>query len=154
MSWLSQAAQHNADHGKAHEGSDSAGVTLEVACQAAIAADPSQGPLNDPTFGQDDEFVQFVALDDFDDPASCVGSGFRDTRSLITRIGEDALDEGKAATGALVEDQPRAIAILDVGGMNDDVQEEAERVDENMPFAARDLLARIIALRVKRRAPF
>ena len=34
--------------------------------------------------------------------------------------------------------------------MNDDVQQEAERVDENVPLAARDLLARIVALRVER----
>jgi hypothetical protein len=30
--------------------------------------------------------------------------------------------------------------------MNGEVQEKAERVDENMPFATRDLLRRIIAL--------
>ena len=38
--------------------------------------------------------------------------------------------------------------------MDDDVQEQAERVDENMPLAAGNLLARIEALRVKRSAPF
>jgi hypothetical protein len=38
--------------------------------------------------------------------------------------------------------------------MNDDVQQETERVDEDMPLAARDLLARIEALRVDRSPPF
>jgi hypothetical protein len=38
--------------------------------------------------------------------------------------------------------------------MNDDVQEKAERIDEDVPLAARDLLARIKALRVERGAPF
>jgi hypothetical protein len=38
--------------------------------------------------------------------------------------------------------------------MNDDVQQEAERVDEDLPLAARDLLARIMALWVERGAPF
>jgi hypothetical protein len=38
--------------------------------------------------------------------------------------------------------------------VNDDVQEEAERVDEDVSLAARDLLARIVALRVERAAPF
>ena len=74
--------------------------------------------------------------------------------SLIAGIGEDALDEGKEAARASIEHQPRAIAILHVGGMDDDVQQEAERVDEDMPLAARDLLARIEALRVERGAPF
>lgn len=98
--------------------------------------------------------MQFVALDDLDDPTPRVGRGLRHARPLITGIGKDAFDKGKEASAALVEDQPRPVAVLDVGGMNDDLQEKAERVDENMPFAARNLLARIIALRVERRAPF
>jgi hypothetical protein len=37
--------------------------------------------------------------------------------------------------------------------VDDDVQQQAERVDQDMPFAAGDLLGRIKALRVKRGAP-
>ena len=154
MSWPGQASEHNSNHGEADEGCDSAGVSLEVARQAAIAADPCQGSLDDPPFGQDDELVQFVAFDDFNAPAPRAGGGFCHAWSLITGIGEDALDERKQAAGSRIEDQSRAVAILDVSGMNDDVQEKAECVDENMPFTARDLLARIIALRVECRAPF
>jgi len=43
----------------------------------------------------------------------------------------DALDEGKEAARASIESQPRSVAILYVGGMNDDVQEKAECVDED-----------------------
>jgi hypothetical protein len=43
---------------------------------------------------------------------------------------------------ASIEDKRRAIAILYIGGVDDDIQQEAERIDENMPLAARDLLAR------------
>ena len=46
------------------------------------------------------------------------------------------------------------VAILQIGGMDNDVQQEAERVDQDVPLAARDLLARIEALRVERAAPF
>ena len=98
--------------------------------------------------------MQFVALDDLDDPMPGAGRGLRHAWSLVAGIGEDAVDEREEAARALIEDQPRAVAILDVGGMHDDVQEKAERVDENMPFAARDLLARIKPLRVERGAPF
>jgi hypothetical protein len=38
--------------------------------------------------------------------------------------------------------------------MDDDIQEQAERVDKNMPLAARNLLARIEALCVEPSAPF
>ena len=36
-----------------------------------------------------------------------------------------------------------AIAILNVSRMNDDVQQEAQRVDQDVPFATFDLLKRI-----------
>ena len=98
--------------------------------------------------------MQLVALDDLQDPAAGLGDGCGQCRSLVAGIGEDALDEGEAAARAPVEDEPRAVAILHIGRMDDDVQQEAERVDEDVPLAARDLLARIVALRVERGAPF
>ena len=129
-------------------------MALEVARQAAAAADPRERACHDPTFGHDDELVQFVALDDFDDPTAGAGGSGSDARSLIAGVGEDALDEGKEAARAAIEHEPRPVAILHVGGMNDDVQEKAERIDEDVPLAARDFLAGIIALRVERGAPF
>jgi len=98
--------------------------------------------------------VQLGALDDFDNPSAGAGRGACDARPLIAGIGEDALDEGKEAARAVIEHQPCPVAILHVGGVNDDVQEKAERIDEDVPLAARDLLARIKALRVERGAPF
>ena len=73
---------------------------------------------------------------------------------MVAGISEDALDEGKEAARASIEDKRGAVAILDIGGVDDDIQQEAERIDENMPLSARDLLARIKALRVERGAPF
>ena len=98
--------------------------------------------------------MQLVTLDDLQDPGASLGDGCGQCRSLVAGIGEDALDEGEAAARAPVEDEPGAIAILHIGRMDDDVQQETERVDEDVPLAARDLLARIVALRVERGAPF
>jgi hypothetical protein len=47
-----------------------------------------------------------------------------------------------------------AVAILHSSRVDDDVQQQAERVDKDMPFAVSDLLGRIKALRVKRGVPF
>ena len=154
MSWPGQAAEHDADHGETDEGGGGSRVALEVARETAVAADPRQSPLDDPAFWQDDEAVQLVALDDLQPPSAALGDGGRRLRSLVAGIGEDALDEREEAARASVENEPRAVAVLHVGRMDDDIQQEAERVDENMPLAARDLLARIKALRVERRAPF
>jgi hypothetical protein len=43
---------------------------------------------------------------------------------------------------------------LYVCGKHYDVQQKAERVDEDVAFATRDFFARFIALRVDFRAPF
>ena len=126
----------------------------EIAGEPSVAADPSEGSLDNPSLGQDDETMQFIALDDL----KCPGAGLGDSRgglgSLVACISEDALDEGKEAARASIEDKRRAVAILYIGGVDDDIQQEAERIDENVPLSARDLLARIKALRVERGAPF
>lgn len=98
--------------------------------------------------------MRLVALDDLHRPGAGRGESGGCLRTLVAGVGEDALDEGEEAARAPIEDEPRPVAILHVGRMDDDVQEEAERVDQDVPLATGDLLARIIALRVERGAPF
>ena len=125
----------------------------ELVRRGTGVGDGRQGSLDDPTLGQD-KFVQFVALDDLDHPTASAGGGLRDPWPLITGIGEDALNEGKEAARALIENQANPVAVLKVGGMNDDIQQKAERIDKDVALAPGDLLARIKALRIKRGAPF
>jgi len=98
--------------------------------------------------------VQFVALDDLQPPGPGLGDGGCGLRALIAGIGKDALDEREAAARAPVENERGPIAVLNVGRMDDDIQQEAECIDEDVPLAARDLLPRIKALRVERGTPF
>jgi len=154
MSWPGQASEHDADHSEMNEGCGGARVSLEVACEASVVADPSESSLDDPAFWENDEAMQLVAFDDFQLPSAGLGDSRGGLCSMIAGIGEDALDEGEQTAGAPIESERCTIAILHIGRMDDDVQQEAERVDENMPFAAPNLLARIKALRVERGAPF
>ena len=153
MGWSCQSPEHDADHGKADESSDGSGITLEVARQTAVAADPGEGTFNDPSLRQNDKAMRVTAFDDLQGPGARVGDVRGDLRPLIAGIGEDTLDEGEQAPGRL-QRLAGAIAILDVAGMDGHAQEQTERIDEDMALAPGDLLARIIALRVKRRAPF
>ena len=89
--------------------------------------------------------IQLATLDDLQAAGAGLGDGCGQCRSLVAGIGEDALDEGEAAARAPIEDESRAVAILHIGRMDDDVQQEAERVDEDVPLAALDLLARVVA---------
>lgn len=86
-----------------------------------------------------------AALDDLDDPGSGGGNSIGGLGGVVTAVGVDALDEGKQAPRPLVEDQRRAVAILDVGRMDGDAQQQAERIDQDVPLAALDLLARVVA---------
>jgi hypothetical protein len=56
--------------------------------------------------------------------------------------------------GCVDRGQAARVAILYVGEVDDDIQQEAERIDGNMPITARDLFARIKALRAERGNPF
>ena len=94
-----------------------------------------------------------AALYDLDRP--CAGSGGEcgQLRPLVSAVGEDALDERKAASG-LSQHPTGSIAILHAGRMHHDAQQQTEGIDEDVPLAAGDLLARIEALRVEPSAPF
>ena len=66
------------------------------------------------------------------------------SRAWVASIREEALEEGKAP-GNAVEDQRRAVAVLDAGGMDLDAQHEPERVGDEMTLAALDALSGIEA---------
>jgi hypothetical protein len=97
--------------------------------------------------------MQFIALDDRQLPGASLGDGGRGLRPLVACISEDTLDEGEEAACAPIEDEQSTVAIPHSGRVDDDVQQQAE-VDQDITFAAGDLLGRIKALRVKRGAPF
>jgi hypothetical protein len=52
------------------------------------------------------------------------------------------------------QQQDAAIAILDVGGMDDGVQQQTQRIDENMALLALDQLAGIEPVRIDASPPF
>ena len=109
--------------------------------------------VHDPSLRQDHETLEIAAADDLHRPASRGGDRLRHLRPLVSGVGEDALDEGKAAA-RLLQQIARPVAVLNVGGQHAHAEQEAERVDKDMTLAARDLLARIEALRIERSAPF
>jgi len=74
-------------------------------------------------------------------------------RSFISAIDEQLLQKRKHPEQCC-HDESAAIAILDVGRMNDGVEQETYCVDKNVPLLALDLLARIVAVRINERPPF
>ena len=70
-------------------------------------------------------------------------------RSLIAAVGIELQQKRKHAEQRRHQ-QFAAVAILDVGGVHDGVDQQALRVDENMPLLALDLLASIVPRRIVR----
>jgi type I restriction enzyme R subunit len=71
----------------------------------------------------------------------------RQSAPLIGGVGEEHFQEGLRPEQRC-EQHDAAVAILDVGGMNDGVDQQAQRIYENVALLALDLLARIITMRV------
>ena len=94
------------------------------------------------------------APDDFDFKArqnlrSCAA----EARPLVSGVGDEP-GQKRMQSEQGCEQQDSAVAILDVGGMDDGVQQQTQRVYENVALLALDLLTRIIAMRIDAGPPF
>ena len=128
-------------------------MALEVAGEAAVAADPSDGAFDDPPLRKHDEFVLVAAAHDLDLPRAGARNGGRHLRSLITGIADDALNEWEHLA-RLAQQRLGTVAILHIGGMHDHRQQHADGIGQQVALAAEDLLASVITGRIERRAPF
>lgn len=122
--------------------------------EPSAAVEPGNGAFHDPSFWQDDEGVQFIALDNLDDPIAAAGGGQCGVRPTIACVGKDTLDEREQGSRFLVEHEAGAVAILDIGGVNGSTQQQPERIYENVALLALDLFSRIVAVRIDARPPF
>ena len=147
-------AQHEADHGEAKKRQRHPGEILEVLGETATTPHPPEGALNDPPFWQNFEPLGGVgAFDDFQVPRPEFADGCRGGGPLVAAIGEDPRDERKE-TADLLEYRQRAVTVLDIGRLDVGRQDQAERIDDDVPLLAFDLFARVVARRVDPRPPF
>jgi hypothetical protein len=110
---------------------------------------------HDPAFGQHRKSFGLVGT--LDDLWFQARQDFRERAlkfvALIAGVSEQRLQEGIHPEQGR-QQQDAAVAILDVGGMDDGVQQKAQRVYQNVAFLALDFLARVIAMRIDAGPPF
>ena len=112
-------------------------------CQSAAAVEPG-----------DDAFHQTPALDDrFTLFGIARSESGRKAGPLIGAVGEQFPEKGKQTEQGR-QQRETAVAILNVGGGDDAVQQQALRIDQNMPLLALDQLAGIEAVAVDASPPF
>ena len=128
-------------------------MAFVVAGHTPALADPGEGALHPPAQRQDDEFVQIATADDLQTPASSACHRRRHLRSLVAAITDDALNKGEQFAH-LAQQRLRSITVLHIGRMHDHAKQQAQRIGQDMALAPENLLARVIARGIKRRAPF
>ena len=109
-------------------------MALVIPGEPAAAADPSEGALDDPALREDDETVAVAAADDPKLPEAGAGHGGFHLLPLVAGVADDALDEGEASA-RLAQERLRAVAILHVGRMDVDGEQQAERVGQDVALA-------------------
>ena len=121
----------------------------------SAAVEPSKGAFDDPTAWKHHEsFRPIGALDDFSfELRQDLRQGLLKVRPLVATIGKELFQE-RVHPEKGRKKQDAAIAILDIGRMNDGVQQQTQRVYENMALLALDLFARVIAMRIDAAPPF
>jgi hypothetical protein len=108
---------------------------LKVLGEASVAIEPCQGSFDDAAARQKFEALSLVgALDDLECPVADAAQGIAELVASITAIGEQVSQPGEAVDD-LGEQQRRAIAILDVGGVDQGMNQIALGVGEDMALA-------------------
>ena len=153
--FLGRNAQHEADGGETKEHESCYVEVLPVLGQPPAAVEPSDRSLDDPALGQRDEAFRLVgSFDDLDhDPRQDFGQRIGEDRPLIGAVGEQFFEIGEPAKQRR-QQQNAAVAVLNLGGMNDGLHQQPLGVDENMTLLALDLLSCIEPVRIDRGPPF
>ena len=138
--------KHQVDHCDKYHRFAASGQHFIVLAHPTIPADPAEGPLHDPTPRQDRKPNDIIAtFDDLQNPVSERSCPF-DQFAGIAAVRPDQLQASIPPT-KLAQHQLGAVAILNVAGMNNDSQNQSHRVNDNMPLATVDLLARVVTVR-------
>ena len=113
---------------------------LPILGKPSAAVEPSNRALDDPTAWQ--HHKSFGAIGASDDFSFEVRQDFRERlvefRPLIAAVGEQLLQE-RIHPEQSGKQQDAAIAILDIGGVNDGVEQQTQRIYEKVALLAFDL---------------
>lgn len=116
---------------------------LIILTQPTKPAKPCKSSLHNPAMGQDFKAHHIVrSLYDLQNPSPEV---FCPIHQLprVSAVGPNSLEAGKTIT-QLFQNQFASVPILDICGVDFAVQDQAQRVDDDMPLTPFDFLARVV----------
>ena len=120
--------------------------TFPILREPSTSFQPGKGPLDDPSFGENDKALDVIAA--FHDLDVHLAQHFADGSlkrwSLIAAIGIK-LEKKRKGAEQCRHQQGAAVAVLYIGGVDERMHQKALRIDEDMALLAVDFLARVIA---------
>ena len=128
---ITEFSEHESNGRELDEGERVAVEVLPVLGQSAAAVEPGDGAFDHPTPGLDDEALHPIgSLDDLGlEIGQDAGQGAVKDRALIGAVGEQFPEKGKQTEQGR-QQRETAVAILNVGGGDDAVQQQALRIDQ------------------------
>ena len=153
--WITQLSEHETDGREAYESHRHGGQVLKVLGETAASIEPCESPLDNPSARQD--FKPRGGVRSLHNRDGKSRQGFRqrvtEFRTLISAVGEQLLKERiKAEHGR--HDKYPSVTVLDICRMNDRVQQQSYRINEDMPFLSLDPLARVVTIGIDAGPPF
>ncbi len=128
---------------------------LPILCQAAASSKPADGSFDNPSLRQNHEASLLVAA-----PHNLAGQVRRqrvqtlaEDRSTIAAVRKKLLEKGELTKQCSDHHQP-AITVLHVGRRDHRVQQQTQRIYQDMAFLALDALAFVKAGRIDASPPF
>src|ERR1700730_16857631 len=122
-----------------------------ILAQPPVATQPGEGPLHDPTPLQDLELLLLVLVlilgadDQLEDPAADLLGPLRDP-AIGDPVGQDLLEPGEPAHH-LLPDQLGPAPLLAPRRVDHRTDHHPQRVHDQVPLPAADLLVRVLAAR-------
>src|SRR5665811_1650970 len=128
---ITEFSQHEANGCEAQEDQAAEVEILPVLGKPSATIEPRNGALDDPAFWQDHKSADLIGtLDDFNvEMRQNFCKPFRKFRSLISAVGEQRFQKRKHAEQCRHHENA-SIAILNVGWMNDGVEQKAYCIDK------------------------
>ena len=126
-----------------------------VLCEPATTTKPTDGSFDNPSFGQNDEALGSIGTaDDFGDEArhdAC--QTVMEHRSSIGAVGKQFLEKWELPEQR-GQDHQSTVAVLNIGRGHQRVQQQTQRVDEDVALLPLDQLACIEAMGIDAGPPF
>ena len=137
---------HEADHGDNDHILATADGGLVIFAQPAAFADPCEGSFDTPAHRLHLKgLLSRRRMNDGQRHAK-PRADVENTRALVAGVGPD-LGKPPLPPAELPDQWDRAVAVLDVGRLDEHHQQQPERVDGYLPLAPGDMLRRVVAAR-------